>query len=114
MDYSLVLAADAEDDLLGIFDFLFDTHQAFGLSAEEAFDKAEARVLAIRRDLESLCAKPHRGTLHDDMLEGLRNVTRGRAVVWFDIEETQRRVRVLAVFWDGEDHQRRMLLRLLA
>lgn len=113
MAYSLVLAADAEDDLLGIFDFLFEAHQTFGLSAEDAFDKAEARVFAIRRHLDGLCVKPNRGTLHDDMLEGLRNVTLERAIIWFDVEEVQRRVRVLAVFWDGEDHRRRMLLRLM-
>lgn len=104
MAHSLAIAEDAERDLLGIFDFLFEAHQTFGLSAEDAFDKAEARVFSIRRDPKALCAMPHRGTLHDDMPPGLRNVTLGRAVVWFDVAEEQALVRVLAVFWDGEDH----------
>ena len=62
---------------------------------------------------EGLAAAPHRGTLHDDLLPGLRHVTLGRAVVWFDIVEETREVRVLAVFFGGQDHQRRMLARLL-
>lgn len=111
--HRLLLAADAERDLLGIADFLVEAHVAFGLSEDEALDKAEARVLAIRQDLDRLSATPHRGTRHDDLLPGLRHVTLERAIVWFDVDEDARTVRVLAVFWDGADHQRRMLTRLL-
>ncbi len=113
MAHRLLLAADAERDLLGIADFLVEAHVAFGLSEDEALDKAEARVLAIRHDLDRLCTTPHRGTRHEDILPGLRHVTLDRAIIWFDVDDEAKTVRVLAVFWDGADHQRRMLKRLL-
>ena len=36
-----------------------------------------------------------------------------RAIYWFDVDEGRRTVRVLAVFFGGQDHIRRMLIRLL-
>jgi plasmid stabilization system protein ParE len=51
--------------------------------------------------------------MHDDILPGLRHVTLGRAVIWFDVIEDKSNVRILAVFFGGQDHIRRMLARLL-
>ena len=47
------------------------------------------------------------------MLPGLRHLTIGQAIVWFDIDEDVKLVRVLAVFFGGQDHIRRVLTRLL-
>jgi toxin ParE1/3/4 len=41
-------------------------------------------------------------------------VTKQRAVFYFDVDDDQRLVRILAVFFGGQDHQRAMLRRLLA
>ena len=62
---------------------------------------------------DQLAKHPFRGTLHDDMLLGLRHITIGRAIYWFDILEDVRLVRILAIFYGGQDHQTKMLTRLL-
>ena len=36
-----------------------------------------------------------------------------RAIYWFDVDEAARKVRILAVFFGGQDHVRHMLVRLL-
>jgi plasmid stabilization system protein ParE len=74
---------------------------------------AETRVQSIRADITQLGQLPYRGTLHDEMLPGLRHLTIGQAIVWFDRDEDVKLVRVLAVFFGGQDHIRRMLTRLL-
>lgn len=114
MAYEVVFAAEAVRDFSLILDFLAGTYAAFGEDAETAITHAEARVQSIREEIVALGKAPHRGTLHEDMLPGLRHVTIGRAIVWFDIDETARAVRVLAVFFGGQDHVRHMLARLLA
>lgn len=114
MAYSVTFSADAERDFELIFDFLFDSYINLGEAPASAIERAEARVQAIRADIEAIANAPHRGTLHDDILPGLRHVTLGRAVAWFDILEDTSNVRILAVFWSGQDHRRHMLARLLA
>lgn len=111
--YEVTFSADAERDFELIFEFLFESHIGFGEAAASAIDRAEERVQAIRADIEGLAGAPHRGTLHDGILPGLRHVTLGRAIVWFDIVEDDNVVRVLAVFFGGQDHVRHMLVRLL-
>lgn len=113
MAYKVTFAADAERDFELVFDFLFESYVEFGEAAGPAIDRAEERIQSIRADIEALAKVPHRGTVHDDILPGLRHVTLGRAVVWFDIVEDQRNVRILAVFFGAQDHVRRMLARLL-
>ena len=75
--------------------------------------RAETRVQPIREHIIQLRQLPYRGTLHDEMLPGLRHLTIGQAIVWFDIDEDVKLVRVLAVFFGGQDHIRRVLTRLL-
>lgn len=113
MAYEVVFAADARRDFTLIFEFLVDSYVGFGDDTETAIMRAEARIQSIREDIARLGQLPHRGTLHDDMLPGLRHVTIGQAIAWFDIDEDAKLVRVLAVFFGGQDHIRRMLMRLL-
>ena len=40
-------------------------------------------------------------------------MTLNRAIHWFEIHEEDRRIRVPAIFFGGQDHLRPMLLRLL-
>ena len=44
---------------------------------------------------------------------GLRHLAIGRAIYWFDVDDGRETVRVLAVFFGGQDHVRHMLARLL-
>ncbi len=113
MGYKVTFSADAERDFELVFDFLLESHIDFGEATGPAIDRAEERVHSIRADIEALEKAPHRGTVHDDILPGLRHVTLGRAVIWFDIVEDNDTVRILAVFYGGQDHIRRMLTRLL-
>ena len=69
---------------------------------------------SIRQDTKKLARLPHRGTTHDHVLPGLRHVTFGQVIVWFQVDDDAQTVRVLAVFFGGQDHTRKMLTRLLA
>jgi plasmid stabilization system protein ParE len=113
MAYKVAFSADAERDFELVFEFLLESHIDFGETAASAIDRAEERVQTIRADIEGLSKAPHRGTLHDDILPSLRHTTLGRAIIWFDILEEKNEVRILAVFFGGQDHMRRMLVRLL-
>lgn len=113
MAYEVVFAADARHDFTLIFEFLVDSYVSFGDDAATAIMRAETRVQSIRADITQLGQLPYRGALHDEMLPGLRHLTIGQAIVWFDIDEDVKLVRVLAVFFGGQDHIRRMLTRLL-
>ncbi len=106
--------SDASDrDLETIFDFLFEAALAFGEDETTAFERAERRILEIEEAMEALGDVPHQGTLLPEFAGGLRSVTKGRSIFYFDVDDTRRRVRVLAIFFGGQDHRRRMLLRLL-
>lgn len=113
MAYKVTFAADAERDFELIFEFFFENYVEFGEVATRAIDRAGERIESIRSDIEALATAPHRGTMHNDILPGLRHVTLGRAIVWFDIVEEKEVVRILAIFFGGQDHIRHMLARLL-
>ena len=113
MTYRLEFSAEAETDFGLIFDHLLRSYLGFGESMESAFDHATTRVLEIRSAAAPIVSAPHRGERHDDILPGLRHLTIGRAIYSFDVDKTHRTVRILAVFFGGQDHVRRMLIRLL-
>lgn len=114
MIYRVERAAATDHDLEAIFDFLFAAALDFGEDETTAFARAAARITAIEDAMEALGQVPHQGTLRPEIAPGLRSVTKGRAVFYFDLDEDARRLRVLAVFFGGQDHQRRMLLRALS
>ncbi|MCY4137232.1 MAG: type II toxin-antitoxin system RelE/ParE family toxin [Rhodobacteraceae bacterium] len=85
----------------------------FGEALEDALDHAEALILEIRAAADRIAAAPHRGERHDNILPGPRHLTIGRAVYWFDVDDDRRTVRILAIFFGGQDHIRHMMARLL-
>ena len=113
MAFRLEFSAEAEHDFGLIFDHLLRSYLDFGESLESALDHAAARVLEVRTAAERILTAPHRGERHDDTLPGLRHLTIGRAIYWFDVDEAGRTVRVLAVFFGRQDHVRHMMTRLL-
>jgi toxin ParE1/3/4 len=113
MTYRVERAEDTDRDLEAIFDFLFESFLAFGEEAGGAAERATRRLLAIEDAMADLGALPHQGTLRPELGDGVRNVTKERAVLYFEVDDEARVVRVLAVFYGGENHRRRMLLRLL-
>ena len=113
MAWRTEFAAEAGRDFALIFDHLFVAYQDFGEPGADAFEKAARRVQGIRAVAEGIANAPYRGTLRDDIAPGLRFVTVDRTVFWFDLDEERQAVRVLPVFFGGQDHIRHMLARLL-
>ena len=110
--YRLERGENVTRDLEAIYDFLFASYVSFGEHAEHGAAAVCDRVTRIEISLEALAALPHQGTLRPDFLSGLRSVTKDRAVFYFTVDDEAGVVRVLAVFFGGQDHQREMLKRL--
>ena len=113
MRFRLEFSAEAERDFALIFDHLFESYRSFGESVEAALDHCEDRIRDIRQEADRLSEAPHRGQRHDDLRPGLRHLTIDRAIYWFEVDEAEQRVRILAIFFGGQDHVRHMLTRLL-
>lgn len=99
-------------DLADIFQFLHDSFRALGDDDETAFDRAESRIRGIADAMLGLGAVPHQGTRRPDLGEGFRNVTKGRAIFYFELRDDRRTLVVLAAFFGGQDHLAVMLDRL--
>ena len=113
MRFAIEFSAAAERDFDLIFDHLFESYLTFGESTEESLDHAAQRVMDIRKAADRLASFPLRGTERDDVLPGICFLAIGRAIYWFDVDQPVRKVRILAVFFGGQDHIRHMLVRLL-
>jgi len=114
MRFAIEFSADAERDFGFIFDHLFESYVAFGEGTEEALDHAARRVMDIRKAADRRASFPLRGAARDEILPGIRFLAIARAIYWFDVDQTARKVRILAVFFGGQDHIRHMLVRLLS
>ncbi len=113
MPFAIEFSTQCEQDFELIFDHLFKSYLGFGESVEEALDHAARRIFEIRKAADRLSTFPIRGTVRDDILPGVRYLSIDRAIYWFDVNEGGRKVRILAVFFGGQDHVRHMLVRLL-
>ena len=113
MKIPVVRVAATDRDLSAIFDFLIESHVAFGEDEADAVALAAKRLRSIEREMHEFGKAPLQGTMRADIMPGLRCVTRRRATYYFVVDEDIRRVRVLAIFFGSQDHQRRMLVRLL-
>ncbi len=114
MPWAIELSAAAERDLETLFYHLADSFVEFGSSRAEAAKQALSRVQHVRDNAQRLAFAPYRGEAHDDLLPDLRHLTLEKAIYWFLLDEKAGRVRVLAIFYGGQDHQRKMLVRLLS
>ena len=112
MAFEVVRSRASDRDLEAIFDHLAATYQAFGDTLAEALDRAAARVRAIEDDMERLGRTPFQGTRREELRPSLRQVTRNRAIFYFEVDEAAEELRVLAVFFGGQDHVAQMLRRL--
>ena len=111
--WTVVFAEDAINDLVLITEYLTQAYCSFGEPLAEANRHAQLRIESIIAKAERLAIAPLRGESRDDLLPGLRHLALDRAVYWFRPRAEQRDIQVLAVFFGGQDHQRRMLVRLL-
>lgn len=113
MTWRIEFAAAAERDFALIRDHLVESYAAFGDSPAEAAERAAHRLAVILDDSLRIATAPHRGSRHDDLLPGLRQLTLGKATFWFTADDASQSIRVLAVFFGAQDQHRRMLVRLL-
>ena len=66
-------------------------------------------VELIREYIKGMRDTPHRGNKRDDLRPGLRIVTfRKRTAIAFEIDETERTVAILRVFYGGQDYEAAM------
>lgn len=113
MAWTIEVAAAVEQDIALIFDHLTESYVGFGDAPALAAEHATDRVGKILDALERIATAPYRGKAHDDWLPRLRHLTLERAVYWYQLDAQSETIRVLAIFYGGQDHIRQMLLRLL-
>ena len=113
MQFEIEYSLESERDFELIFEHLFDSYLGFGENVDKALEHATRRIFDIRRAAEQLSSFPVRGTLREDILPGIRFISIDKAVYWFDVDETARKVRVHAIFFGGQDHILHMLTRML-
>ena len=86
-----------------LFDYLNITRHIIEMTNDRAL--ANRTVDAIRRFIASLNVLPHRGTRRDDLRPGLRIVPfKSRTAIAFEFDEDNEVVRVLRVFYGGQDY----------
>lgn len=112
-DYKVLRSAACDADIEIIFDFLFGAYRDLGDPVREALDRAAHRVRGIEDALARLGDLPFQGTLVPQIMDGLRHVTKDSAVFYFVVDEAQAEVRVLGVFFGGQDHRRHILRRIV-
>lgn len=112
MVYEVLLSGEAVRDLDRLADYLTTTYLRFGDVLIDAYRRTSDRILKIKSNIRTLHRHPHRGTRVDHLRPGLRHLTQDRAIIYFDLDDSTRRVTVLAVFFTGQDHERHMLERL--
>lgn len=114
MAFKVLRSTQTDQDLGLILDHLIQSYLDLGDALPGAFARAARRVGSIEADMEALHKAPFQGTLLPEILPGLRRVTKNQAVFYFDVDEGEKTVRILAVFFGGQDHLRHMLTRLVS
>ncbi|MEL6645347.1 MAG: type II toxin-antitoxin system RelE/ParE family toxin [Pseudomonadota bacterium] len=113
MGYEVRRSLAVRDDLERIIDHLFQAYVDLGDPPPEAFERAALRLGQIEDAIDALGAAPHQGTLWPEVMDGLRWVTKDRAILYFRADDAAQVVTVLAVFFGGQDHKTHVLQRLL-
>lgn len=110
MAWRIERAETAIRDLDAVFDYLVEASLSFGEDLARAVDRATDRVVEIENDMFALKHAPFQGAT--DPVSGLRHVTKGRAVLYFDLHQEAELIRIVAVFFGGQDHVAHMARRM--
>ena len=62
--------------------------------------------------MRTLATAPHRGVLHPELGPNVRHLTKDRVIFYFQVVEDIETVRILAIFFGGQDHQTHIRKRL--
>ena len=111
-EFKVVRSIQCDLDPSLIFDHLFNAYREFGDDPEPALERAAKRIRDMEDRLFALGDMPMQGIPEPRLMAGLRHVTKDKAVFYFIVDEEQRVVRVLGVFFGGQDHRRRILERI--
>lgn len=114
MVWRIELSAFIESDLISIEDFIFHSVTALGEPQDRASEMADRRIRTILTDLATLTRAPHQGTRCPNLGPNTRRTTKDRAIFYFDLIEDRQTLRILAIFFGGQDHDSRILARLLS
>lgn len=112
MVYRVSRARAVTEDLARIHDHLVESYCDLGDVIADALDRADGRVQTIEDAMIRLGIVPHQGTLCEDVMPRLRRVTKDKAILYFITDDELTEVRVLAVFFSGQDHLRHFVERL--
>lgn len=112
MRYRVERALAVDGDLELIFDHLADAYADCGDDRAEALTRAAQRIGSIQDDMEALGRRPHQGTGRPELGPTVRSLSKSRAIFYFEIDDDRAVVRILAVFFGGQDHTRHMLTRM--
>lgn len=110
--YRVVRAAAATSDFDAIDNHLVRSYQAFGLDGEEAGERSLRRIEDAQSFLRGLQTHPYRGTALPELGPLLRAVTHKNFVFYFEVDNANFEVIILAVFFSGADHRSQILERL--
>lgn len=110
--YRVLRARAVTDDLARIHDHLVESYCDLGDGIADALDRASGRVQTIEDAMTRLGAGPHQGTLCEDVMPRLRRATKDKAILYFITDDDFAEVRVLSVFFSGQDHLRHIVERL--
>ena len=112
MGFEIIRSLDSDRDLRVILRHLVDSYVNLGDSLPDAIHRASTRARMIEADIDTIALAPHQGTLLPEFSPGLRSVTKNRAVIYFKADDGAQVIRILAIFFGGQDHRRHMLKRL--
>ena len=113
MAWTIEFSEEAERDLDLVFDHLLSSYLKLGSNLASAVAASSDRIREIKSAADRLSQAPFQGTLRNELMPGLRNVTIDRAIYWFIPHEPAQKVSVIAIFFGGQDHVRHMMVRLL-
>lgn len=113
MTWTIEVSSAAKKDVTLLFEHLVDSYLSFGDGKSSAVGHASKRVDEILTTMERIATAPYRGQAQEEMLPGLQHLTLNRAIYWYQVEVEHQKIRILAIFYGGQDHIRRMLLRLI-
>ena len=99
-------------DLSRIRKHFIRSYQEFGDTKAIATERANARIRAAFDYMLTFAIHPHRGPMHSELRDSVRHVTAQQYVYCFEIDDRLTEVRILAVFFGGEDHLEQIAERL--
>lgn len=113
MDFRIEFSDEAERDLDIIFEFLAKSYLDFGESVDEAVSHAIDRTREIKISTSRLSRTPHIGNMREDIVPGLRQITINKAIYWSKVDDANKTVRIIAIYFGGQDHQNLITGRLI-